>query len=211
VARSLGLGRTTPGKAHEELVAAPANDVPRPQDGSQNRTGYGQRLVAFCVPEAVVDRLQTVEVDDNHGSAGVNATRRGTRQAAGKGVPPEPRRCPQAPDGRHATYPVRGGQETKHGISPFRGGERGPPAHANRPDRPRPNPRAAPTHVKDRVKLPGRTQSAHRPDTPSSGPRTPRPGRQLPYHPCPGRDEPHPGLRGRARRVQPLPVSRKSR
>ena len=64
----------TPGREHRDLLAAPArDDVGGSQPLGQPAHDLDQHLVADCVAEAVVDRLEAVEVDDEqprrHGSA----------------------------------------------------------------------------------------------------------------------------------------------
>ena len=59
---------------HDELVAAEARDrVLGPQRGGDAVGGAAQHLVAARVAEAVVDRLEAVEVEEQHGQRGVLA------------------------------------------------------------------------------------------------------------------------------------------
>ena len=56
---------------HRELVAAEAGDgVARPQGLLDARGDSGEQLVAGRVPEAVVDELELVEVEEEHGDRG---------------------------------------------------------------------------------------------------------------------------------------------
>ena len=62
-----GLGVVAVLDHHRELVPAEARDqVLGPQAGTQARRDRHEQLVAGRVPEAVVDRLEVVEVDEQH-------------------------------------------------------------------------------------------------------------------------------------------------
>ena len=71
-----------------ELVAAePRQGVDGPQDAREPRADLAQQLVAAVVAERVVQLLEVVEVDDQHGHALARGARRGRsppRAAAGR-------------------------------------------------------------------------------------------------------------------------------
>ena len=64
------------GQHRDELVAAqPADEVVAPHAFLHAPRGFDQRLVADRVPERVVDRFETVEVDEQHADAAAAALR----------------------------------------------------------------------------------------------------------------------------------------
>jgi hypothetical protein len=68
------------GHQHDELVSAvPADDVSRAPSAPKALGDCDQQLVAGLVPEAVVDDLEVVEVDVQHGDRAPGALRRGDR------------------------------------------------------------------------------------------------------------------------------------